>query len=275
MASHPDAATNELILITPPIQDYPITKTEELQVVYDIARSMRWLHANNTIHGHLASESISIDHEYRADLGCLNWSSGHYGLDDRGEPISFEGDVYDFGVLCSSRRWTSSPAFRDFHETIVSADASDRPTFAQIVEFFESEFPDQLETYDDLPLAPELRDKIRPDRLHELEAAISGQPFEYQCARVLTFFVTPSADVGIAPRDDFNQSLNSLSYFPPNTSVIAPDSRQPPNLVQTEVNVSSFFQRQSRFRHDGRRVCSEKCACSLDRLRQGGACDSE
>jgi hypothetical protein len=189
---------------------------------------MRWLHANNTIHGHLTRQSISIDHERRSHIGCVDWSSGHYGLDDRGEPISFKGAFYDFGVHSFSLRWTLSPAFLDLLDAIVSPDPSDRPTFDEIVEFFESEFPDEIETYVEYELAPGFRHKIQPDRLQELGAAISDLPFVDQCARVLAFFEIPHADSRISRRDDFIQSLNRLSYLAPNTSIIAltPDSRR-------------------------------------------------
>jgi serine/threonine protein kinase len=249
-----DASTGELILITYPIQRCHIPQKREFFVIYGIARTMQWLHATNIIHGHLTLESISIEHGPDSDpfphLGCLNWSSGRYGLDVRDEFLSTEGDVYDFGVICFSLLSTFPEDIVTFLERIVCSDAQVRPTFDEIVDFLEKRFSDNPDFISyrryfdshEQPLEEYLVPKIDPGCLRSLEDAISGLPFIDQCARVLTFFVTPDAPVTIEPLPQFLASLHSSSHLDPESNVLCPDSSHSPSIFCAKVNISPVIQ---------------------------------
>jgi serine/threonine protein kinase len=68
---------NELTLITPfypPLSSLKsIILSDRLRVLYGVARTMAFLHANDIIHGNLVPESISLDND-RPLVGWSFWS---------------------------------------------------------------------------------------------------------------------------------------------------------------------------------------------------------
>jgi hypothetical protein len=230
-----NAKTHELILITQPFQSYHID--EPIQVIYGIARTMRWLHAHDIIHGDLARESISIDRNHRPRLGLLSWSSCRSGSD---ESLPFANDFSAFSVLCSRLR-------DDFSEWLEQIDYSDpSEAFSAIVDFLEDGFYDDVislkEYFDEKesPLDDQLSEKISAARLQALAASISGQPFIQQCARVLTYF-TADEDSDDIMRE-FIDILETQSQFEPYSDFISPDSREPSSIFRDAVSVLPLLQ---------------------------------